>query len=370
MASNLGLKIQKKMVEASKNFSEIPFPNTEGLSFGIKKTPVFVPFANIIGLQDTNKARVHGSTPAHKTHIRQSYEQIGFDKSLGLPTLKPIPNSPDYDPVDGYTRGDVLIEIDGVQGITAWETDTSNISDYERSIYAGRMNPNPAPSAPLVKKDVLAMAKILIRDKQLPGRNRKPENEQAIREFVEQLAKPATIGGLNIRGASWISNCVNSIMKENRIGEYSRGIVYSSLGQANNTIKSRNIKNPRGKSPNLIGSGKPKHLKPRGDIVEVKMTGNDHFYVREMDGLATKRSGERRDKHGKSCITEVYMDVDLQGGKDLDLTREYAVEKTKLFVERERVEKGTIKFCWKIIGFLPQGENETDLIPVNYDPSK
>jgi len=364
MASNLGLKIQKKMVEASKNFSEIPFPNIEGLTFGIKKTPVFVPFTNINGLQDTNKARVHGSTPAHKTHIKQSYEQIGFDKSLGLPTLRPIPNSSKYEPVDGYTRCDVLNDIDGVQGIIAWETDTSNISDYERSIYAGRMNPNPAPSSPMVKKDVLDMAKTLIRDLELD------EDKVAIEEFVIQLAKPATLGGRNLRSESWISNCVNSIMKENRCGQYKRGIIYSSLGQANNTIKRRNIKNPRGKKPNLIGPGKSKHLKPRGDIVEVKMTGNDHFYVREMDGLATKRSGERRDKHGKGCVTEVYMDVDLQGGKDLDLTREYAMEKIRTFVGREEDEKGAIKFCWKIVGFLPQGENETDLIPVNYDPSK
>lgn len=361
--SKLGLKLQEEMVEASKNFSEIPRPNTEGLSFGIKANPVFVPFTKIKGLQDENVARVHGSLPSHKVHLLQSYEQIGFVSTFGIPTLRPIPNSSDYDLLDGYTRSDVLYDIDGVEGILAWVTDTSNINAYQRSIYAARMNPNLVPTSPVGKKDVLAMAKILIRDNHLS------EDKDAITKWVEQLVKPATDGGYNIRSVSWVSNCVNSIMKENRVGQYSRGIVYSSIGQANKVVQIRNIKSPRGNRPNLIGNKKSKHLKPRGRIVEVKMTGDDHFFTREMDGLATKRSGERRDKYNEPCTTEVYMDVDLQGGKDLITTRESAMEKLRLFVAREKEEKGTTNFCWKIIGFLPQGEFETDLIPVNYDPS-
>tara|TARA_Y100001963_G_C6781031_1_gene449871 strand:- start:529 stop:1623 length:1095 start_codon:yes stop_codon:yes gene_type:complete len=364
MASKLGDKLQKQMIEACKNFSDIPRPNTEGLSFGIKDEPVFTPWENQVGLQDDNIARVHGSTPADKAHLKESYEVLGFDKKFGLPTLKPIPNSPNKDHLDGYTRSDALYEIDGVKGTAHWEADTSNISDYERSIFAGRMNPKPVPQKPLVMKDVLAMAKKLIRDNELG------ETETAVRKWVELLTQPATKGGVNLRKPSWITNCVNAIMRENGLGQYKRSTIYSSLGQANKKIKSKNIKNPRGKTPNLIGSGKAKHLKPRGNIVEVKMTGNDHLYVRDMDGLATKRSGQRRDKYREGCVTEVYMDVDLQSGRDLDVTREMAMDKIRLFVEREKVEKGTIKFCWKIIGFLPQGENETDLIPVNYDPSK
>jgi len=369
-------QLEKQMKDAytKRNYGQdgIPIPNLNGLPSldGVKPFLALVPTDDIISSTGiSNKARERGYKSADRKQIKDSIDKLGFKKELTIPVLIKLSNSHSYRKVNGWTR----ISLYGPDGyrldlVLVWVL-PDVISDIDEKILAGRLNPNPPKQSPLTRKDAIVMAMEAIASDNLA------KNEKAIENYVELLSEAPDDVNYNIRDKSWKTRTINEILREAKVGP-GRLATYTTDESANTFYLANNITMPYYYNSNRVvkvhGIQASNYKKLRTDNIIVRLNGNDDYALSTMDSLAMRRNAWRVSNGLSPLTTHVHVDVELVGGRDVNVVRQLAQDKILNFVKLMK-QRGTHTYHWVIDGFYPKDpdvDTMSQLLEWKYNPSK
>jgi len=369
-------QLEKQMKDAYTNRDYgkdgIPIPNLEGLPSlkGVKPYLDLVPYDDIISSTGIdNKARERGYKSADRKAIKNSIDQHGFKKELTIPVFVKLNNSKSHRKVNGWTRVSLYgPDVYNLDVVLAWVL-PDVISDIDEKILAGRLNPNPPKQSPLTRKDAIVMAMEAIASDNLD------KNEKAITNFVELLSQAPDDVNYNIRDKAWKTRTINEILREAKVG-HGRFATYTTDESANTFYLANNITMPYHHNNSRVvkvhGIQASNYKKPRTDNIIVRLNGNDDYALSTMDSLAMRRNAWRVSNGLSPLTTHVHVDVELVGGRDVNVVRQLAQDKILNFVKLMK-QRGTHTYHWVVDGFYPKdpdADTMSQLLVWEYNPNQ